>query len=834
MADLAAAINEVLADPARAAAMGRAGRQRAVEHFSWAAIAERTIEVYRSVRDDLTAATAACAHNDVDDRTLSDRGDHADRGVAGSTPPRRWSASWCRSAPSPTARATTRWAERGVAAARRRAAPVHPDGAGRRTDRWHATIRPDAVGAVDVHRGGVRRPVPDLAPRGDQEDRGRAGQPRSSPTTSPSAPPCWSGRSCPDDRAAEVKAAADALRDAIADPGRAGLPGAGPARADVGPPGPRAGHRRTGPAGSGSTGRRALFSAWYEFFPRSEGAVVDRTGAPGAARHVRHRGPAPARGRRDGLRRGLPAADPPDRPGQPQGAQQRAGGPAGRRRLAVGDRLGRGRPRRHPPASSAPRPTSAPSSPRPATHGLEVALDLALQCAPDHPWVTAHPEWFTTLPDGTIAYAENPPKKYQDIYPLNFDNDPEGIRAAVLRVVLHWVEQGVKIFRVDNPHTKPADFWHWLIWTVKDVDPDVLFLAEAFTRPAIMHGLGALGFTQSYTYFTWRTTARRDARVLRGAGRRGRPHAAQLLAQHAGHPARVAAARRAGDVPDPGGPGQPALPVLGHVRRVRAVRARGPARRRGVPGQREVPAAAPRLGGGREGRASRWRRSWPGSTRSAGDNPALHWLRNLRFHEIDNDAMLCWSKQDPDSDNTVLVVCLMDPRTRPVGQHHTGHAGARLRLARTVHRPRRADRGRVQLGPAQRGAPRPGRDGRPHLHRPPVAPGFTPGQSRDHRARPHHRVGPRPAQRARGAPGPGAVPGAGWERTTIRTLRRGAGRVLAVVGDEPVPDEPRPRRGRLRGRPSRRRSPTTGSTWTASASTTRTGTCRRSASSTCT
>src|SRR4030095_1384597 len=140
--------------------------------------------------------------------------------------------------------------------------------------------------------------------------------------------------------------------------------------------------------------------------------------------------------------------------------------------------------------------------------GLEVAMDLALQCAPDHPWVTTHPEWFTARADGSIAYAENPPKKYQDIYPLNFDNDPEGIRAEILRVVLHWVDQGVKIFRVDNPHTKPVDFWHWRIWRVKEVAPDVLFLAEAFTRPAIMHGLGRIGFTQSYTYFTWRTYAR--------------------------------------------------------------------------------------------------------------------------------------------------------------------------------------------------------------------------------------------------------------------------------------------------------------------------------------
>ncbi|MGH3622765.1 MAG: maltotransferase domain-containing protein, partial [Sciscionella sp.] len=138
--------------------------------------------------------------------------------------------------------------------------------------------------------------------------------------------------------------------------------------------------------------------------------------------------------------------------------------------------------------------------------GLEVALDFALQCAPDHPWVGQHPEWFTTRPDGSIAYAENPPKRYQDIYPLNFDNDPGGIYAEVLRVVLLWISHGVRIFRVDNPHTKPPDFWHWLIWQVKKQHPDVLFLAEAFTRPARLYGLAKLGFTQSYTYFTWRVS----------------------------------------------------------------------------------------------------------------------------------------------------------------------------------------------------------------------------------------------------------------------------------------------------------------------------------------
>ncbi|HET8926460.1 MAG TPA: maltotransferase domain-containing protein [Microbacterium sp.] len=141
-----------------------------------------------------------------------------------------------------------------------------------------------------------------------------------------------------------------------------------------------------------------------------------------------------------------------------------------------------------------------------AAEGMEVALDLALQASPDHPWVAAHPEWFTTLPDGSIAYAENPPKKYQDIYPVNFDNDPEGICAEVLRVVRHWISQGVRIFRVDNPHTKPLWFWEWLIAAVAAEDPDVVFLAEAFTRPAPLQALAQAGFQQSYSYFTWRNT----------------------------------------------------------------------------------------------------------------------------------------------------------------------------------------------------------------------------------------------------------------------------------------------------------------------------------------
>jgi starch synthase (maltosyl-transferring) len=141
-----------------------------------------------------------------------------------------------------------------------------------------------------------------------------------------------------------------------------------------------------------------------------------------------------------------------------------------------------------------------------AEHGLEIALDFAIQCSPDHPWLTQHPEWFKRRPDGSIQYAENPPKKYEDIVnPEFYGPQRDSLWAALRDVVLFWVEQGVRIFRVDNPHTKPFPFWEWLIREVQTVDPNVIFLSEAFTRPKLMKALAKLGFTQSYTYFTWRT-----------------------------------------------------------------------------------------------------------------------------------------------------------------------------------------------------------------------------------------------------------------------------------------------------------------------------------------
>lgn len=142
-----------------------------------------------------------------------------------------------------------------------------------------------------------------------------------------------------------------------------------------------------------------------------------------------------------------------------------------------------------------------------ARHGMEIALDFAIQCSPDHPWLREHPEWFNRRPDGTLKYAENPPKRYQDIYNVNWDTaDWRGLWAALRDVVLFWVDHGIRIFRVDNPHTKPLGFWEWLIRTVRDEHPDVVFLAEAFTSPARMYALAEVGFSQSYTYFTWKNS----------------------------------------------------------------------------------------------------------------------------------------------------------------------------------------------------------------------------------------------------------------------------------------------------------------------------------------
>ncbi|MBB5831116.1 alpha-1,4-glucan--maltose-1-phosphate maltosyltransferase [Brachybacterium aquaticum] len=251
--------------------------------------------------------------------------------------------------------------------------------------------------------------------------------------------------------------------------------------------------------------RRALFGSWYEFFPRSEGAHFDpehgwtsgtlRTAA-GALDRIADMGfdvayLTPIHPIGSTFRKGRNNTLDPQ-PGDP-GSPYAIGSPDGGHD-AIDPDLG----------------TMEDFDAfvgRAKELGLEVAMDIALQCSPDHPWVAEHPEWFTVRADGTIAYAENPPKKYQDIYPLSFDQDYEGLYAAIRDMLELWVSHGVTLFRVDNPHTKPVRFWEELLAEFAETHPEVIFLAEAFTRPTMMHTLGKVGYHQSYTYFTWREGA---------------------------------------------------------------------------------------------------------------------------------------------------------------------------------------------------------------------------------------------------------------------------------------------------------------------------------------
>jgi starch synthase (maltosyl-transferring) len=302
--------------------------------------------------------------------------------------------------------------------------------------------------------------------------------------------------------------------------------------------------------------------------------------------------------------------------------------------------------------------------------GLEVAIDLALQASPDHPWVKEHPEWFTTRADGSIAYAENPPKKYQDIYPLNFDNDPEGIYKEIVRIVRMWMDYGVRIFRVDNPHTKPLKFWERLLDDIRDSDPDVLFLAEAFTRPAMMATLAKIGFHQSYTYFTWRNS---------------KDELTEYMSELSGRAAAYMRPNFFANTPDilheylqHGGPA---------AFKIRAVLASMLSPSWGIYSGYELCESTALRPGSEEYLDSekyQYRpRDWDATARDGlgisgyiadlnrirRSHVALHWLRNLRFHYVDQPEMICCSKrapqargdQDRNAADTVLVVVNLDP-----------------------------------------------------------------------------------------------------------------------------------------------------------------------------
>ncbi|HLI77013.1 MAG TPA: alpha-1,4-glucan--maltose-1-phosphate maltosyltransferase, partial [Acidobacteriaceae bacterium] len=303
-------------------------------------------------------------------------------------------------------------------------------------------------------------------------------------------------------------------------------------------------------------------------------------------------------------------------------------------------------------------------------NGMELALDIAFQCAPDHPWVTEHPDWFKSRPDGTIQYAENPPKKYQDIYPLNFESpDWRGLWDALLGVFTFWIERGVKVFRVDNPHTKALPFWEWCIAEIHKDAPEVLFLAEAFTRPHVMYSLAKGGYTQGYTYFTWRQT-KKDLE--------------EYFTEICNPPVR--------DFYRPNV--WPNTPDILHAQ----LQVGDPAERRSVFIQRAVLAATLSANWGIYGPAyelCEWRPAKPAAGKKGSEeyldsekyqirawdradpisiapvitelnkirreNVALQRNERLHFHKTENEQILCYSKSSEDGLNTILVVVNLDP-----------------------------------------------------------------------------------------------------------------------------------------------------------------------------
>jgi starch synthase (maltosyl-transferring) len=408
--------------------------------------------------------------------------------------------------------------------------------------------------------------------------------------------------------------------------------------------------------------QRALYGAWYEFFPRSEGVQTDPMGrrepVSGTLRAAARRLEAIAgmgfdvvylppihpigttfrKGRNNALQAG---------PGDP-GSPWAIGSPAG------------GHDAIHPDLGTFADFDAFVATAREV--GLEVATDLALQTSPDHPWVTGQPDWFSYRADGTIAYAENPPKKYQDIYPLNFDRDPEGIYHEVLRIVRLWMSHGVRIFRVDNPHTKPLPFWERLLAEVDRTDPDVIFLAEAFTRPPMMAALAQIGFHQSYTYFTWRNTAAELTSYMRElAG----PAAAYMRPNFFANTPDIL-----NEYLQHGGP--PAF-------RVRAVLAGLLSPTWGIYSGYELCENIPVRPGSEEYLDSEkyaYRpRDWCAAERGPDglapfitrlnmirrSHPSLHWLRNLRFHHVDQPELICFSKRSAAEADTVLAVVNLDP-----------------------------------------------------------------------------------------------------------------------------------------------------------------------------
>jgi starch synthase (maltosyl-transferring) len=392
--------------------------------------------------------------------------------------------------------------------------------------------------------------------------------------------------------------------------------------------------------------QRALFGSWYEFFPRSEGVQADPMGrrepVSGSFRTAARRLEAIAEMGFDVVY--LPPVHPIGttfRKGRNNSLLAGPGDPGSP--WAIGSSDG-GHDAIHPDLGTFADFAAFVSRAREL--GLEVAIDLALNASPDHPWAKEHPEWFTVRADGTIAYSENPPKKYQDIYPFNFDNDFEGIYREINRIVRLWMDHGVRIFRVDNPHTKPVKVWDRLLADIRATDPDVIFLAEAFTRPAMMATLGKVGFHQSYTYFTWRNSS---------------GELTEYLNELAGPAAAYMRPNFFANTPDilheylvHGG--QAAF-------KIRAVLAAMLSPAWGIYSGFELCENIPLRPGSEEYLDSekyQYRvRDWDAARRDGlgiapfitnlnrirNLHPALHWLRNLRFQHADQPELICFSKR---------------------------------------------------------------------------------------------------------------------------------------------------------------------------------------------
>ncbi len=410
----------------------------------------------------------------------------------------------------------------------------------------------------------------------------------------------------------------------------------------------------------------ARFGAWYEMFPRSASPDPKR---PGTLRDVEALLPYVASMNFDVLY--LPPIHPigvSHRKGPNNSVKCSPGDPGSP--WAIGAKEG-GHKEIHPALGTIEDFRKLVASAK--KRGIEIALDIAFQCSPDHPYVREHPEWFRKRSDGTIKYAENPPKKYQDIYPIDFEcEDWPALWNELRDVILHWVKEGVTVFRVDNPHTKPFRFWQWLIGEVKERHPETIFLSEAFTRPKVMQFLAKAGFSQSYSYFTWRNTRREIETYFRELTQTKvreylRPNlfanTPDILHEYLQFGGRAAFAIRLVLASTLGASygiyGPPFELAVG----------------RAVPGSEEYQDSE-------KYEVRHWNRDDPASLRDViarinairRDNPALHSDWSLRFHPVDNDKIVFYSKATSDLSNIVFVIASVDP-------HHVQTGNVRVPVA---------------------------------------------------------------------------------------------------------------------------------------------------------